>query len=628
MKRRSTVLASVALLVAAFFAAWWWCSVETTPALASARAEERSEERVVVPASTASGANGDGPADADRNLADEFDDKHYVRIPVRDLRIHVFDELDHTPIEGVTFSLDKYEVAGLPPLGTAVSASDGMATFTIPTDRRLHLTVASKGFTLETVLVPDEPIGTPEQPLAIALLRGASIHGRLFGPSGEPLSADVLSLHTETRRGGAIVVGGRARSHPAERSRESTRDPDANEFLFEGVPAEIDVDLHATYGDHDDRQESQSLCLEPGERREIEWRLGSRASLAGRIVDETGEPVAGALLGMNKFRMYFLESGGGVRTSDANGEFELDDLDAGLCVVGVGSPDPRHANGSFACTLAPGESRRGVVIELARAAPLIVRARLADGTIPTSVNASAAAPADHFTVRRPRANGADGTVTIDAVPLGEVDVEVYASTGDSEASGHVRFRHDGEHECVVDCVALASLRGSVELASGKPVNSTVQVSLIRRGVSLQDELFRHGAETKSNEFEIKATRAGEFDVVASTPDGLVGVLPSISLAAGEQREGVVVRLEPGATLRLRTPSLDDRATPSLRTFDLLDLRVLRDGACVARVSVAPGRPCELTVPPGRLTVEVWSSGARVASREVEAHAFEVARVRF
>jgi hypothetical protein len=46
------------------------------------------------------------------------------------------------------------------------------------------------------------------------------------------------------------------------------------------------------------------------------------------------------------------------------------------------------------------------------------------------------------------------------------------------------------------------------------------------------------------------------------------------------------------------------------------------------VSVAPGRPCELTVPPGRLTVEVWSSGARVASREVEAHAFEVARVRF
>jgi hypothetical protein len=141
-------------------------------------------------------------------------------------------------------------------------------------------------------------------------------------------------------------------------------------------------------------------------------------------------------------------------------------------------------------------------------------------------------------------------------------------------------------------------------------------------------LFRNGVETKSNEFEIKAARAGEFDVVATTPDGLVGVLPSISLAAGEQREGVVVRMEPGATLRLLAPSLDDRAASSLRSFDFLDLRVLRDGACVAQASVMPGRHCELLVPPGRLTVEIWSSGVRVASREVEARAYEAVRARF
>lgn len=634
MQRRSVVLASAAILVVASGAAWWWISGDTAHSVASARTDEdESAGRRAAALESAMSATTDAPPDASRDEApDPFDPKHTVRIPARELRIHVFDELDGTPIEGVTFSLDKYEVAGLPPLGTAVSGSDGMATYTIPTDRRLHLTVEANGFTLEKLLVPEEPIGTPEQPLAIALPRTASIHGRLFGPAGEPLPADHVSLHSDSgnrgitrswNRPNGVVFGRSSRS-------DATRELESNEFLFEGVPAEIEIELHAVHGEHDERQESQTLCLEPGERRELEWRLGSSSGLSGRVVDEAGEPLAGAILNpsLGSWGLVFIDSADSSPKSDANGEFELGGLDAGRCVVEVGAPDPRHANGSFTCVLAPGEHRRGVVIELPRAAPLTVRARLADGTVPAYVNASATTPADRFTVRRPAANGVDGAVTINAVPLGDVDVEVFTRTDASEASGHVRFHHDGEHECEVDCSALASLHGSVELASGKPVNATAQVSLIRRGDASRDELFRNSAETKSNGFEIKAARAGTFDVVATTPDGLVGVLPSVSLAAGEQREGAVVRMEPGALLRLLAPSLDDRAAASLRNFDLLEVRVLCDGACVARSGAVPGRHCELPVPPGRLTVEVWSSGARVASREVEARAFEVARVRF
>jgi hypothetical protein len=619
----------------------WWCSGDSTPAVASARADERAEERVFVPVATASGANADGAADADRNVAEEFDDKHYVRIPARELRIHVFDELDRTPIEGVTFRLDKYEVAGLPPLGTAVSASDGMATFTIPTDRRLHLTVEAHGFTIEKLLVPDEPIGTPEQPLEIALPRAASIHGRLFGTSGEPLSSDRVSLQTNSWD----VVNTRLRprrwKNSAERSGESPRDLDPNEFLFENVPAETNIVVTAMNGNGANEiwQDSLTLYLEPGERREIEWHVGLRSSLSGRVVDDSGEPVAGATLGRSRTveGALFVEltspiggpsiEGGGSK-SDANGAFELLGLHAGPCILDVRSPDRRCSSGTYQCTLAPGEQRRGVVIELPRAAPLIVRARLADGSVPTSLLADVATPVDRRVVSSQATGGPDGTVTLESVQLGEVEVGVAARSGAAEWTGRTRFLHDGEHDCVVDCAAVATLRGSVEFGPGKPANVVVYVTLIRRDEATEELVIRSAVHSPSGEFELTPVRAGEYDLVAVTVDGWVGVVPSLSLAPGEQRDGLVVRVEPGTTLRYAAPSLEEGTAPALRCFDRYQVRVRRDGAVVATTRLAPAGHGELPVPPGKLTVEIWSSRARVASREVEARAFEVARVRF
>lgn len=641
MRRRSVVLASVALLVAAAFVVGWWCSGETTPATASARAEERAEERVFVPVATASGANADGAADADRNVAEEFDDKHYVRIPARDLRIHVFDELDRTPIEGVTFRLDKYEVAGLPPLGTAVSASDGMATFTIPTDRRLHLTVESKSFTLDKVLVPDEPIGTPEQPLEIAIPRAASIHGRLFGTSGEPLSSDRLSLQTNSWDVVSMRLRTRRWKHSAEPPGASPRDLDPNEFLFEDVPAEIDLNLTATYGEDagEKRQDSLTLYLEPGERREIEWHVGRRSSLSGRVVDDSGEPVAGATIGRSRSSegLVFVEvTGSSVgqsvdgrgQKSDANGEFELRGLGAGPCILDVRSPDRRCSSGTYQCSLALGEQRRGVVIELPRAAPLVVRARLPDGSVPTSLLADVASLVDRRVVNSQGTGGPDGTVTLEAVQLGEVDVGVAARVGAAEWTGRARFLHDGEHDCVVDCAAVATLHGTVEFGPGKPANVGMYVTLIRRDEATEELAIRSGFHSPSGEFEFARVRAGEYDVVAVTVDGWVGVVPSLSLASGEQRDGVVVRVEPSTTLRFAAPALEEGTARSLRNSDRYQVRVRRDGAVVATTSLSPAGHGELAVPPGKLTVEIWSSRARIASRDVEARAFQVARVRF
>jgi hypothetical protein len=641
LSRRSVVLASVSLLVAASFAAWWWCSVETTPATASARAEERTEERVLVPVATASGGNADGAVDADRNVAEEFDDKHYVRIPARDLRIHVFDELDHTPIEGVTFRLDKYEVAGLPPLGTAVSASDGMATYTIPTDRRLHLTVESKSFTLDKVLVPDEPIGTPEQPLEIAFPRGASIHGRLFGTSGEPLSSDRLSLQTNAWDVVSMRLRTRRWRHAEERSRESAPDLGPNEFLFEDVPAEIDLVLTATYGEGTDerQQDSLTLYLAPGERREIEWNVGRRSSLSGRVVDDAGEPVAGATLAPSRSsegRVFVEVMGssvgqvvdGRVQKSDANGEFELRGLGAGPCILDVRSPDRRCSSGTYQCSLAPGEQRRDVVIELPRAAPLIVRARLPDGSVATSLLADVATAADRRVVNGQSTGGEDGTVTLEAVQLGEVEVGVSARVGATEWTGRARFLHDGEHDCVVDCTAVATLHGTVEFGPGKPANVGMFVTLIRRDEATEELAIRSGFHSPPGEFEFLRVRPGEYDVVAVTVDGWIGVVPSLSLAPGGQRDGVVVRVEPGTTLRFAAPSLEEGTARSLRTSDRYQIRVRRDGAVVATKSLSPAGHGELVVPPGKLTVELWSSRALLASRDVEARAFQVARVRF
>ena len=217
-------------------------------------------------------------------------------------------------------------------------------------------------------------------------------------------------------------------------------------------------------------------------------------------------------------------------------------------------------------------------------------------------------------------------MTFEAVQLGEVEVGVLARGGAAEWTGRSRFLHDGEHECVVDCVAVATLRGSVEFGPGKPANVGVYVTLIRRHEVTEELVTRTAVYTSAGEFELARVPAGEYDVVAVTVDGWVGVVPSLSFAPGEKRDGIVVRVEPGATLRFAAPALEEGPATSLRCFDRYQVRVRRDGA-VATTSPGGRRPWRAHRPPGRLTVEVCSSGARVASAKSR-RAFEVARVRF
>jgi hypothetical protein len=99
------------------------------------------------------------------------------------------------------------------------------------------------------------------------------------------LSSDLVSLQTNAWDAVNTRLHTRRWKNSAERSGEPPRDPDANEFLFEDVPAETYIVVTAKNGEGaDERQDSLTLYLEPGERREIEWQLGLRSS-PGRIDD-------------------------------------------------------------------------------------------------------------------------------------------------------------------------------------------------------------------------------------------------------------------------------------------------------------------------------------------------------
>src|SRR5262249_50721352 len=153
----------------------------------------------------------------------------------------------------------------------------------------------------------------------------------------------------------------------------------------------------------------------------------------------------------------------------------------------------------------------------------------------------------------------DGTVTFPGFPFGEVEVEVRATVDDVEATGRATFLHDGEHECVVDCFAPASLRGTVEVAPEKLTRDGARVLLIPRPVPVAREPLDVTVNEESGAFESAGAPAGDYDLLVKTAGGRIGLGPSLSLSAGDVRENVVVRVEAGATLVVTAPRLDDGA---------------------------------------------------------------------
>lgn len=187
--------------------------------------------------------------------------------------------------------------------------------------------------------------------LELVLDPGLRLTGSIRDRSDRPLRGSVF----------ATLEGGR---FPEHGDLASVGSDDSGTFLLLGLRAGRWT-LRAQAGDH----LSEERTLELPSAEPVVFRLERGSSLAGRVVDELGEPVPGAVVAAHHF-----DGQGGMARTSADGSFAIRELSPGTLRVLTTREGERHT-ARMELTLEPGQERGGIEIVLARAGTVEVLVR-------------------------------------------------------------------------------------------------------------------------------------------------------------------------------------------------------------------------------------------------------------
>jgi protocatechuate 3,4-dioxygenase beta subunit len=612
---------------------------------ASADAAERTKEQTEPAASANDAAPGANENDGNRTG---------TPASLRDFHVHVFDEADGRPIANATVLLSAHDAAALahtmtdwgpvPALrthdgsepvterarGSTRTGADGRAVLPVPADGSAVVDVLAKECVPAYVDVRGER-GTAARPLEIGLSRTASLRGTVVDPLRKPIAGVAIAVRFDR--------AGLQRPRPAFGSMfdagvgvcEVTTDSNGA-FEFRGLPPDVELDFHTTTNERYWLGRSW-LWLDPGEERSVEWTLSVGTRIHGRVVGEDGSAVERAAV---------LVSGGSglfsFSETDASGEFTLDDVPPGSVALRADPLDDVHASATLALDIGADAPPADVVVRLPVAAPLFVRALDPDGNVHKPAEVHVFPFVNVHPCRDPNhaRDVAEGTsrseaspYTLVCVPLGDLVLRVVPPLTTTWSAVETTFHHDGKHECVVQFGAGGRLAGTI-VDAGDPATRVAAAVTIRR----RDAARAFAAETtmqstvEPGTFQFDGVGAGEWDVLARSDDGRIGVASGVRLGAGEPLRSIVVEVAAGATLELVAPDSAATTETLVAMEPAIRFEARRDGAFVGAAVTRPFGRASLPVPPGRIVVEVVVGGAVVATREVEARAGEWVRVRF
>lgn len=390
-----------------------------------------------------------------------------------------------------------------------------------------------------------------------------------------------------------------------------------------GLPARAPLELVARRGREELRSTSVP-ALEPGETRALELRVGGNPRVLGDAVDADGAPLAEVEVWLVEgARSAYLsgrssEPAQSART-DTNGRFVFDDVPAGAWSVGVAPQGPEvEAAERLSTVTTPIQvdtldvdvhlvAHRGLTLEGTVVGP--DDEPLAD----MAVTARSAAPRGLFDTR----SDAEGRFRLAGFAPGELSLSAHDSSRDARfAPGEDLATRAGARDLVLRLTRAASIAGTLSRPSGESTGrATLLLCRSDGALPLEDlsivPLF-------SERFARDGLAPGTYGIGVATDDGLVGVLGGIVLGAGEQREDLVVALEPGADL-LVTDSLPRELAGCFLSAHL-------DGACVGWGGVAPGGTASFRVPGGHLQVLATNGGKIVRRVEVDVLAGETRTV--
>ncbi len=414
--------------------------------------------------------------------------------PVEGARVMVRAEPGNVPITGSRFV-------------NARSDEDGLFTIDGVTPGRLSLRASAVGFQADERTGLEVVAGENLDDLRIVLEPGATVTGRVLDSLGNPLpETQVGIVRDET----AVAFGGGT----------SDRTDADGVYRMQGVPPG-ERSVEAVHEGH--QRQVRDLTVVAGENR-LDFRLQAGVSVSGRVVDEGGVPVAGALVSAVLTGDHpGLRPGG--ETTDGSGVFRLEGLSPGAYSLSA------RKDGFAVTTLEePVEVASGPIqgIEIVLNRGAVVTGRLLGAELEDLAGAKVVAGNFARQDRMPLIGSVDyeGRFRIEGVPAGEWTLIAVLSDGLPAAQEPLTVA-PGQREASVDIdlgADKASLRGRIRIG-GEPAASAYL------SLAGQDTAARgFGRADHQGRFEVRGLEDGTYE------------MEIVQLASGQTRvETVEVR---------------------------------------------------------------------------------------
>lgn len=491
------------------------------------------------------------------------------------------------PVAGAEVSLSPARPGGDPfaspfPMGDEAAAppafTDAQGGFVLDhlEPGRFNLEAKARGFAPVTVPGIQLAEGQPRADLGtVTLAPGAVLEGIVVDPRDRPVA------------GAWVRVGSRDRFGRRDDDEEPLLTAADGTFAAGDLRPGEKVMLFVSKQGYS-RASYNEVEVPPAVPLRVVLKPGMR--IAGRVVDEAGEPVSGARVRLSRIATTMVMGGRGLMdrmsgfaASEDDGSFEIDGVEAGKVQLAVNAQG--FLEGEIpGFDVVEGRDVEGLEVVLRRGAVIAGRVSGPDGTPVSGARVQIVDDSNNRSMARflGATSDGDGNYRLEGVPDGAAAFSAQAegfqrAVRDLEVragENRLDFRLEGGHE----------VSGRVVDAGGQPVSgATVRLGaagdrfpMLLRGDGQSEA--RSGAD---GSFRIAGVSTGSYDVTADKEGYAPGQLESVNVAG--RLQGLELRLEAGGAVqgRLLGADLAELAGASVTAFPA-DPSIARTAVRLAR----------------------------------------------